>query len=58
MILSMVSGKHNHVKPNYAFIDDHTIEMQGGGQMDVIVIDLSKAFDKFPHNGFQYKLFT
>ena len=53
----MVSGKHNHVKPNYAFIDDHAIEMQGGGQTDVIVIDLSKAFDKFPHGGFLYKLF-
>ena len=57
IFLSMVSGKHNNVKANYAFIDDNTIEMQGGGQMDVIVIDFSKAFDKFPHNGLQYKLF-
>ena len=55
MILIIVSGKHNYVKPNYAFIDDQ--EMQGGGQTDVIVIDFSKEFDKFPHNGLLYKLF-
>ena len=40
-----------------AFIDDHTKEMQGGGQTDVIVMDVSKAFDKVPHNGLLYKLF-
>ena len=55
MILIIVSGKHNYVKPNYAFIDDQ--EMQGGGQTDVIVIDFSKEFDKFPHNRLLYKLF-
>ena len=32
-------------------------EMQGGGQMDVIVMDFSKAFDNVPHCGFLYKLF-
>ena len=31
--------------------------MQGGGQTDVIVMDLSKAFDKVLHNSLLYKLF-
>ena len=41
-----------------ALIDDQTKEMQGEGQTDVIfVMDVSKAFDKVPHNGLLYKLF-
>ena len=30
---------------------------EGGGQMDVIVMDFSKPFNKVPHNGLLYKLF-
>ena len=39
-----------------AFVDDLAKEIKNGGQSDVIVMDVSKAFDKVPHQELLYKL--
>ena len=38
------------------FFDDLARNMQNGGQIDIIIMDFSKAFDKVPHKRLLYKL--
>ena len=37
-------------------LDDWTLKLENGGQIDVIYTDLEKAFDKVPHKYLIYKL--
>jgi hypothetical protein len=38
------------------FIDDVTLNMENGKQTDILVMDFSKAFDKFSHSLLLHKL--
>jgi hypothetical protein len=55
MIDSMASASNAPVKPNW-WIGGLGKHLEAGNQVDVIVMDFAKAFDRVPHNRLLHKL--